>query len=1702
MIIFLFLLPAILAIEISSADFNGQTSASFGASDCPLTLASGKVTLPASFTLTGPGASCVATCGGFGTFFDWEGTSLAISGLTVQNCSAGLVATGTSADARVSLTDVGFNGNTVGVRVTNVASLSWTGVTALENGDAALRTEEVRSLTLASGSMSDNGRIAVDDVTDSSSSVRSGSFSLADLVLDRNGLASYPVDHGGVLFAPRLGGKGLSLTRVTARGNRARTGIINLADCAGDITVDQLVVEDTVLPSEFDDGVTVRMTNLVGSLSIKNSRFARNIVGDEGALLHLKEARGVNSIVLDNVTITETLARVSEYGALYVSDMAGTRVDVIDCTFSNNTAKRVGAIRLDNVTAPVRISGTSPSSPARFLYNSPHGDFVSAEGAASIAAWDVDSLTLTNIEFVGCVGSVAGSVFARARANYRGRRSSFVATEVKVTDVTTSSPNNQDSGPAFFVRNYDTAILRDSTFQRCDCTEGSLGALYVTARESIALDRCTFLDNTAEGGTGGAFFGHADSGLEPEDGDGFPLASLRLANVTFEANHGRGDRSSTVGYDGGAMAIEDLAPVTIVDTRFASNGIDLGGDRSWVTRRGGAVYYGCDGDRNCTLDLNNCSFTSNFAPNLGGALAVNMVNTVTMTDVAVQGNAAWEAGGGVWLYGTVDVTLNRVLVENNVAGGTTHDSKTRGQGGGLWYDNDRTSEGTLLATTLVFTEVGFVANRAAGIGAGAFVEGAASLDMRQSAYLRNVALNGDAVEIERCGGGLHVNVGQVLVRNSTFEANVLLNGRGYGGGGGGLCVNAPSSSEGQLLLDHVYLVNNVAVDGAWAMETVEFGETGQLNVTRTSVVAGAPSSMPVVSFAEGGASPLSTSFGEVATGLPTSDRLTGLYSLAYSYNLDGTGPAPLDGARLPADRQFYVFANPRTNYNLRVTMAACYINGVLAHIDATRGHFDCVGTSGEGGTNVVLSDNRPTAGTLAPGSYVVTMEFFMQPYPEVINATFTVVDGADESVSKWSGDAPDGAAVVPFPTSIAGVPDPVAHWRLDEVAPATGSVAEDATGNGLAGSYVGSPATLRMTMPDGSVRVVQHFHSGSQYVVVPYDGALSTQEGESLTVTLWLYLCSSSNAYLVSAGGGWDLSLNENSMIGGVASSSSASAGEFRSFGRCGGVAQSAHGTNVISHGSWHFLVGRYEANPANSTLELSVDRSTTECPECTTSPGTSRFADCGNELWLGQRYDFHGADPLRGILADVRFYRDFLDDAALDALYLATGGSASHRAATEAAGTSITVNDWPPADDTHVCNYPLYRGADAAGASQLQDEEPQSVALLANEWPTLALSSSCACALDDDVAGIECDSNERRVIFGGYTTLQPASTELPCQLEFGSTFEGLDSACDAEDTCYIDPFARPAILYPPPPPTPAPPDAAPAPDGDGEGEGGLDEVPPEDRGAAVEDEGEVDHLLNAMVAFLVLFLIALSCAAFFAYTLHRLRKRGTIDTASVADSLELARFGAPGRRASRYVSARHGTTGGSSSRAAPTAQSAPNLSLSEVGDGGAGNYGSAPALLAKGRDGTYSAAPGLGMTPSSAYGEAPPDSSNYSVAPLPPRSAGSSAGTTGSDVRYGAVPDPVDGTHYGAAPPSKDPLSPRMRKSASSRRRKRTPSRPPVDDSNYAKIAFEQDGASRSGSAGTAAAYGAPPDALSPRGNGSGSGGGNYMDVEDAVRQ
>jgi hypothetical protein len=696
------------------------------------------------------------------------------------------------------------------------------------------------------------------------------------------------------------------------------------------------------------------------------------------------------------------------------------------------------------------------------------------------------------------------------------------------------------------------------------------------------------------------------------------------------------------------------------------------------------------------------------------------------------------------------------------------------------------------------------------------------------------------------------------------------------------------------------------------------------------------------------------------------------------------------------------------------------------------------------------------------------MEFFMRPYEQVANASFEVVErGA------WDGQVISPVASQPavrFPTTIAGVPDPAAHWPLDDPNPVPGSVVVDASGNGINATMVGAPETLKMAMPDGTVRSVTRFAQVRQYVHVPRDPVFRTRNGNSFTLTAWVWACTQEEVWIFSYMGAWSLDLNR------AESNPSTSTARFGTLGGCAGPQEYAIDSPRVTHGQWHFVAGTFRPGP-NGTVEVSVD--TNFCEECIQETTITSMIDCDDieaEITIAQHI-LHIDDPAPGaVIADVRYYNNALSDSELELLFLGTGGTTALRDETAAAGPNVIQEDWPPAQGENLCTQPLYRPeVGAVGDEELLSAVPFSRALVRQEWSKLIYDSSCGCALDPEMVGIECYSDTREVLFTGDSRLMPWSIAKPCDTSFLPGFTGFSTDCDSVDACPVDPLAIPSFLYPPAP-TPAPPVITPAPaEGEGEGEDdGLGRM--QDR-SSMKVEDPTDPLVTALIVVAAILVCVICYAVILAYTLARLGKRGAIDSTVVLESLDLDRFGAPGRKANTYMSQRSATSDRASFTVTrndgpaepPQADAPPPRRPSEDGDSTrSSNYTHLPPFMDDDNE-SLSSASYVNVTDAHRAESRPSVASAYSAIPTGP--SGSTAPPGAAGPHYVAITGVGrSGTSYSAMPSKDGPgggdgsqLSPRQRRNSSRRRKKSTSAGTGggvggVDSSNYAKITLNQE--------------------------------------------
>lgn len=227
-------------------------------------------------------------------------------------------------------------------------------------------------------------------------------------------------------------------------------------------------------------------------------------------------------------------------------------------------------------------------------------------------------------------------------------------------------------------------------------------------------------------------------------------------------------------YGGGAIAfdtkyIEASGPVgelRIDDTVFFYNS---------AYYNGGAVFV--DNAVN-VVEITNSTFEDNFADK-GGAIFFDEVDSVAIADSVLTGNAAREAGGGIFLYSqTGDLDIVGTTIEGSRMKG--------GQGGGLF----------VLEGGDVLIDESTISNNSASDGAGVFLDYADSFEVVNSTISGNYAGS--------VGGGIYVDVTDfpVEISHSTITQNYA-----YDAGGG------IAFYDTHLVLDHSIVSDNDAGDG-------------------------------------------------------------------------------------------------------------------------------------------------------------------------------------------------------------------------------------------------------------------------------------------------------------------------------------------------------------------------------------------------------------------------------------------------------------------------------------------------------------------------------------------------------------------------------------------------------------------------------------------------------------------------------------------------------------------------------------------------------------------------------------------------------------------------------------------------------------------------------------------------------------------------
>lgn len=321
------------------------------------------------------------------------------------------------------------------------------------------------------------------------------------------------------------------------------------------------------------------------------------------------------------------------------------------------------------------------------------------------------------------------------------------------------------------------------------------GAFYPRAQKlNYTLENCTFTNNTADAGGGGALY------VVSPDGIG------TITNCTFELNKSSGS--------GGALNVQISKP-NFRNCKFLFN------TASGTGARGGAVFSSIPGS-----NYSNCEFAGNMATTSGGAININGEGYPSIVDSCMFTDNESGFGGAVAMFNgskntaqALKVTFNFCQFENNTAslsGGATLSGfkantifndcsfkvnmaglSSGGFGGAIFSQNDSTSVsifrsqfelnsalkngGALSAINgakINIEKCNFEGNDAVNGGAISFIED--TIDLVGSLRILNSKIEFN--QAKDYGGGLYLYNTKTDVNNCIIGNNSCEEGKGFGGG--------------------------------------------------------------------------------------------------------------------------------------------------------------------------------------------------------------------------------------------------------------------------------------------------------------------------------------------------------------------------------------------------------------------------------------------------------------------------------------------------------------------------------------------------------------------------------------------------------------------------------------------------------------------------------------------------------------------------------------------------------------------------------------------------------------------------------------------------------------------------------------------------------------------------------------------------------
>ena len=568
-------------------------------------------------------------------------------------------------------------------------------------------------------------------------------------------------------------------------------------------------------------GINIDNSDLI----IESSSF-RNISGQNGGAIRVTNSRN-RTLLITNSTFHDNMAAL-QGGAIYVNI---SDITLEGCEFVNNTARVGGALFVIGTNVSVSISLSD------FRSN------VATQSGGSVAITDgligfpdiIDRL----YPFTRSTVSVSQSNFMMNEANdggaivVEGRRSLFTLTQSSFLNNKALRTDNTGSGGAVVVSGTNSSIFIDQSNFTNNEADLEGGAVDISRDGSwIHARMCTFINNTARSGSGGA-----------------------ISQPIGENTNALIDECVFSGNQASFCGALDVIQATIMSTTFSHNKATTGtrSSNTWKTRGGGAICV-----RDSTTSLLSSTFSHNVAEESSGGV-LNTFSGVWVEGSTFDNNRA-GLDGGVILHHTANLTITQSNFTNNIAdgfGGVMHGISVYADRINS-YNNAAQSGGSLyISREAIISESDFVNNRAtddggavylsvcnfcdnaaASISWSSFVNNAASQGVGGAIFItrHNVSLTGNIFSYNSasfCGAlgvSWRIRFTPFLPYKLSITRNVFAHNRATGvdtrtiGGGGAACVKSGSVSIVESNFSH-----NLAIEHGGVMEvdnsTVEIQES-------------------------------------------------------------------------------------------------------------------------------------------------------------------------------------------------------------------------------------------------------------------------------------------------------------------------------------------------------------------------------------------------------------------------------------------------------------------------------------------------------------------------------------------------------------------------------------------------------------------------------------------------------------------------------------------------------------------------------------------------------------------------------------------------------------------------------------------------------------------------------------------------------------